>query len=47
VPIGDQWFGVVVHPADAGFASLRGVATDVNGNRNEVTILRAYRVTAP
>ena len=45
--IGDHWLGVVVHPAGSAFASLRGTATDVDGNRSEVTILRAYRVAAP
>lgn len=47
VAAGDRWLGLVVHPAGAQFASLRGAAEDVDGRRNEVTIVRAYRVTAP
>jgi len=42
--IGDHWFGVVVHPPHAAFASLRGSVRDVDGNQGEVAIIRAYRL---
>jgi len=41
---GDRWFGIVVHPAGAAYASLRGTVRDVAGNAGEVTILHAYRL---
>ncbi|GGU68402.1 S8 family serine peptidase [Lentzea flava] len=37
---------LIYHPADAKYASLRAAATDSKGNSFEVTIIRAYRVTA-
>ncbi|GAB2841307.1 S8 family peptidase [Lentzea nigeriaca] len=37
---------LIYHPADARFASLRAAATDSKGNAFELTIIRAYRVTA-
>jgi len=47
VAAADRWLGLVVHPAGAAFASLRGKVEDVDGRSNDVTIVRAYRVTAP
>ena len=43
---GDRWFGLVVHPAGAAYASLRGTARDVAGNASEATIIHAYRLAA-
>jgi len=43
---GDRWFGIVVHPAGAAYASLRGTVRDVAGNAGEVTIIHAYRLAA-
>jgi subtilisin family serine protease len=43
----DHWLGLVVHPVHAAFASLRGTVEDVDGRRNAVTIIRAYRIAAP
>ncbi len=40
----DRWFGVVLHPPGAAFASLRGSASDLRVNRVEQTILRAYEL---
>jgi hypothetical protein len=40
--IGDRAFAIVVHPSAATSVSLRGRATDLQGNRVEQTIVRAY-----
>lgn len=40
--LGARWLGVIQHPANAAYVSLRGSARDVDGNRVEQTILRAY-----
>jgi len=42
--IGARWVGLVVHPATATYVSLRGSAGDVDGNRVEQTIIRAYKL---
>lgn len=42
--IGDRWFGIVVNPAGAEFASLRGTARDALGQRGDVSIIRVYRI---
>jgi hypothetical protein len=44
--LGDRWFGVVVHPRGAAYASLRGAVRDADGNASEVTIIHAYRIAA-
>ena len=44
VVIGDRFLGVVLQPRGAAFGSLRATAEDVDGNRGEVTLIRAYRV---
>jgi len=40
--IGDRAFAIVVHPSSATSVSLRSSATDLQGNRVEQTIVRAY-----
>jgi hypothetical protein len=42
--IGDRWIGIVRHPAGAAYASLRGTAVDVDGNRVDQTLIHAYRI---
>lgn len=42
IRIGDQALGLVVHPRDASYVSLRGSARDAAGNSVEQSILRAY-----
>jgi len=42
--LGERWFGIVVHPAGATYASLRSTVRDVAGNAGEVTIIHAYRL---
>jgi hypothetical protein len=40
--LGDDAFGVVVHPRTATHVSLRGSAADVAGNQVEQMIIHAY-----
>ena len=42
--IGARFLGIVIHPRAASFVSLRGTARDVEGNRVEQTIVRAYKL---
>lgn len=42
--LGDRWLGIVVHRPGARYASLRGIARDIDGRTNEVTIIHAYRL---
>jgi hypothetical protein len=39
---GTQFTGIVINPPGAEFVSLRGTASDVDGNQVEQTIVRAY-----
>jgi hypothetical protein len=43
--VGDRAFGLMLHPRDATYVSLRGSARDVAGHEVEQTILRAYGLT--
>jgi hypothetical protein len=38
----DRAVAIVTHPATGKFVSLRGSATDVQGNRVDLTIAHAY-----
>jgi len=37
---------LIHHPANAQWTSLKATATDAKGNTVELTVIRAYRVTA-
>ena len=37
---------LIYHPANAQWTSLKATATDAKGNTVELTVIRAYRVTA-
>jgi subtilisin family serine protease len=41
---GDRFVGIVLQPRGAAFASLRADVADIDGNRGEVTLIRAYHV---
>jgi hypothetical protein len=41
---GTRFVGIVIHSAKGAFVSLRGTASDANGNRVEQTIIRAYKL---
>ena len=42
--VGARFIGIVTHPPGASFVSLRGTASDAEGNRVEETIVRAYKL---
>jgi hypothetical protein len=44
VLLGERWIGIVRHEPGAAYASLRGTAVDVDGNRVDQTLIHAYRI---